>query len=312
MLQRALILLAVISFASGAAAQIKIPGVGEVRLPGLDDIFKKGPAITTSIADAKWEAEDADPIAPGDFVGLGTLERSPTGGFVLQEGAFEGRMQSYCLHAGTHGPTAGDGYLYAPVLGPLDKIVSKIAQNSYAHPEIPQTQIQTLLWGIIARAKVSSMSRDMQRIAAQLLTPKEIADLNGGALGLLTDDKIGGAFIKQPPLLRQVYEAEARLRNMLSNPASSFADLERVAVLTGEVGIGPGSRTVPAGRWSLHPDGYYVRYGPSGYSQTHIQLWVPEGSEAVGKEFDPAVQIAVPGNTSRQRLLQSGRFYRED
>ena len=28
---------------------------------------------------------------------------------------------------------------------------------------------------------------------------------------------------------------------------------------------------------------------------------------AVGKEYDPATHIAVPGNTARQRLIQSGR-----
>jgi hypothetical protein len=57
----------------------------------------------------------------------------------------------------------------------------------------------------------------------------------------------------------------------------------------------------------MHPDGYYVRYIPSGYSSTRVEIWVPQGSPAVGKEFDPAAHIAVPGNTARQRLIQSGR-----
>ena len=46
---------------------------------------------------------------------------------------------------------------------------------------------------------------------------------------------------------------------------------------------------------------------PSGYSETRVQIWVPQGSPAVGREFDPSLHIAVPGNTSRQRLIQSGR-----
>jgi hypothetical protein len=96
---------------------------------------------------------------------------------------------------------------------------------------------------------------------------------------------------------------------MLANPASSFAEMEAVAVLAGAVGVGPGSRQVPEGRWSRHPDGYYVRYLPRGYSYTITQLWVPAGSEAVGREFDAATHIAVPGNTSRQRLIQSGRVH---
>ena len=83
--------------------------------------------------------------------------------------------------------------------------------------------------------------------------------------------------------------------------------MERVAVLSGNAPMGPGSQVVPSGRWSIHPDGYYVRYIPSGYSSTRVEIWVPQGSPAVGKEFDPATHIAVPGNTSRQRLIQSGR-----
>ena len=106
-----------------------------------------------------------------------------------------------------------------------------------------------------------------------------------------------------------MFEAEAQLRQLLTNPAASFAEMERVAVLAGAVGMGPGSRAVPSGRWSLHPDGYYVRYIPQGYSYTVTQIWVPQGSPAVGKEYDPATHIAVPGNTSRQRLVQSGRAH---
>ena len=75
------------------------------------------------------------------------------------------------------------------------------------------------------------------------------------------------------------------------------------------VPMGPGSQDIPSGRWSLHPDGYYIRYVPQGYSHTVVGIWVPQGSPAVGKEYDPATHIAVPGNTSRQRLIQSGRAY---
>lgn len=133
--------------------------------------------------------------------------------------------------------------------------------------------------------------------------------MNRSALDLMSDDGIAGRFIKEPPFVRQVLEAQARLRNALANPASSFGDLERIAVLTGDnVPLGPGSRGVPMGRWSKHPDGYWIRYYPSGYPTTKVEIWVPDDSAAVGKEFDPSVNVAVPGNTSRQRLLQSGRL----
>jgi hypothetical protein len=118
---------------------------------------------------------------------------------------------------------------------------------------------------------------------------------------------MGALMNRVPGPLRQIVEAENQLRQLVTNPGASFAEMERVAVLSGAVGLGPGSRTVPSGRWSLHPDGYYVRYIPQGYSYTVTQIWVPQGSPAVGREYDPATHIAVPGNTSRQRLVQSGR-----
>ncbi len=132
--------------------------------------------------------------------------------------------------------------------------------------------------------------------------------MNRSALDLLSDDGIAGQFLKEPPFVRQVLEAQAKLRNALANPASNFGDLERIAVLTGDVPIGPGSREVPEGRWSNQPDGYMIRFYPSGYPTTKVDIFVPQGSPAVGKEFDPSMTVAVPGNTSRQRLLQSGRI----
>ncbi len=71
--------------------------------------------------------------------------------------------------------------------------------------------------------------------------------------------------------------------------------------------LGEGSQAVPEGRWSRHPDGYWVRYLPSGYSSTRLEVWVPADSPAIGREFDPSRHIAVPGNTARQRLIQSAR-----
>jgi hypothetical protein len=94
---------------------------------------------------------------------------------------------------------------------------------------------------------------------------------------------------------------------MIINPATSFVDLGRVAVLSGMVPMGEASQQVPSGRWSLHPAGYYVRYIPSGYSSTRVEVWVPQGSPAVGKEFDPATHIPVPGNTARQPLWSTSR-----
>jgi hypothetical protein len=299
----------------GTAGSAQLGGLGRQlgRLPGLpsaSNLLKGDPPITTSLSDARWAAPDHDNVTPREGVrSMMTLQRTPNGGFVLQPGYYQMQAQSYCLKAGTHGPGGGDGYLYAPTKGPAEDAVMSILRNSVNHPEISQQDIQTLLWAIIARAKFEDLSTQHKATAARLLTPRQLASLNRGALDMVPGPLMDRAMAQVPGPLRQIMEAEAQLRQMLTNPGTSFAQMERVAVLSGMAPLGEGSRTVPSGRWSLHPDGYYVRYIPSGYSSTRVEVWVPQGSPAVGKEYDPATHIAVPGNTSRQRLVQSGRSH---
>ncbi|MGK6325330.1 hypothetical protein ACMGDM_19865 [Sphingomonas sp. DT-51] len=294
---------------SAGAADAQFGGLGRlaksvgVSLPNL----QKAP-ITTSLSDAKWAVPDKDGFEPRSAKrSMMELQRTPNGGFVLQAGYFEFHDQSYCLKAGTHGPGEGDGYLYAPTKGPAEEAVRSIVRNSVQHPEIAQHDIQTLLWAIIARAKFENLSTQHKAVASRLLTPRQLASLNRNALDLLTQGPLADNL---PREVRMVMQAEEDLRRMLTSPGTSFAELERVAVLSGMAGIGEGSRETPLGRWNLHPDGYYVRYLPKSYTNTVVEIWVPDDSSAVGKEYDPATHIAVPGNTVRQRLIQSARPFR--
>ncbi|HYE58718.1 MAG TPA: hypothetical protein VD948_09440 [Rhodothermales bacterium] len=274
----------------------------------VDQLTGRDVPITTSLSDARWAVDSLDGFTPRDRVrSMLELQRTPNGGFVLQPGYYEMHTQSYCLKAGTHGPGGGDGYLFAPTEGPAEEHVMTILRNSVQHPEIEQSKIQVLLWAIIARAKFEDLAPELKATASRLLSPQQLATLNRTALDLVPGPALDAVMDRVPEALRQIVRAEAQLRQMLTDPAASFADMERVAVLAGAVGMGPDSRNVPSGRWSLHPDGYYVRYIPQGYSYTVTQIWVPQGSPSVGKEFDPATHIAVPGNTARQRLVQSGR-----
>ena len=263
--------------------------------------------ISTSLADAQWDDPSRDTFVPPlPKRELTQLQRTPNGGFVLHAGYYRFNDQSYCLHAGTHGPGGGDGYLYAPPLGAAKDAVTTIVRNSVQHPEIEQHVIQALLWAILSRAKIEDLSNEQRLAASQLLTPRQLAGLNRNVLDMLST----GPFANNLPReVRSVMQAEADLRRILTTPGTSFGELERVAVLAEMAPVGPGSLGVPAGRWSHHPDGYWIRYLPISYSNTVVEIWVPEGSPGVGKEYDPATHVAVPGNTSRQRLIQSGRPY---
>lgn len=279
-------------------------------LGGASSLLKGKPPITTSLRDAVWEDASKDGFTPRETSrSLTSLTRTTNGGFLLQPGYYSMKVQSYCLHAGTHGPGGGDGYIFAPPKGSAEDAVISVVRNSVQHPEIEQRSVQTLLWAIVARAKFEDLSSEHKAVAARLLTPKQLAMLNRGGLNMLPGPVMDRAMASMPAPVQQVMRAEAQLRQMLTSPGTSFAEMESVAVLSGMAPRGEGSRDVPSGRWSLHPDGYYVRYLPSGYSSTRVEIWVPQGNPSVGKEFDPATHIAVPGNTARQRLIQSGRAH---
>ena len=80
-------------------------------------------------------------------------------------------------------------------------------------------------------------------------------------------------------------EAEARLRYMLTKTQSSYEELERIAVLRGEPPEEEGDREIPLGRWSFHPDGFFIRYFPRGYTRMLIELYYPELMEIKKDEF---------------------------
>jgi hypothetical protein len=295
----------------GSPAPAQLGGLGRAlgraaQNAPLPNVLGGKEPISTSLPDAKWGDAGKDGFTPREPMrSLMTLQRTPNGGFVLQPGYYGFHDQSYCLHAGTHGPGGGDGYLYAPPKGSAQDAVMSIVRNSVNHPEIDQHLIQTLLWAIVARAKFEDLSTEHKAVAARLLTPRQLATLNRNALDILSGS---GLPIDMPAPLRKIAEAEANLRRALTS-GGSYGELERLAVLSGAAPMGPGSEEIPRGRWSLHPDGYYIRYLPSSYTNTVVEIWVPQGSPAVGREYDPATHIAVPGNTARQRLIQSGRPY---
>ena len=279
-----------------------------VGADAVESLYNK-PPITTSLEHARWSVDSLDNFTPREAKrSLLTLQRTPNGGFVMQPGYFEMSTQSYCLKAGTHGPGGGEGYIFAPPVGPAEEAVMTIVRNSVNHPEIHQHDVQVLLWAIIARAKFEDLDTRLKATAAQLLTPRQLATLNRNAIDMLPGPAFDRVLEKIPEPIKTIVKAEGQLRQMMQN-GLGFEDMERVAVLAGVPGIGKGSQKIPTGRWSLHPDGYYIRYIPSGYSHTVTQIWVPQGSPAVGKEYDPATHIAVPGNTARQRLIQSGRVF---
>ncbi|MBE2216903.1 MAG: hypothetical protein IAE90_01790 [Ignavibacteria bacterium] len=236
-----------------------------------EDIIKKTAApdlleeknITTSIDDAYpvsfWidDIEELrDPVEPADY-------NAPLG-----PGYYRLTIQSYCLKAGTHGPTKGSGHLIAPIKGKLDNLVTNILTRSAEHPEVAQKDIQLLLWSIIYGAKFTDLSPELQLRVKPLLTPSEITELSIGIsdvpLDILPDEvKSTAKFYKD-------------LRGKITDPGSSFEEIESMAVLPGDPPSDLLKKQVNPGNWAYIGDGFYMRMMPEGYQKSILELYRPQ------------------------------------
>ena len=115
--------------------------------------------------------------------------------------------------------------------------------------------------------------------------------------------------------LQQVLEAENKIRTAIARGTASYQALEEIAILPGSAEVD--RPEFKKGRWSLHPDGYYVRFFPNGYQQTRVQVYLPAGAGTANRGgsqaslslrttdfplIDLASIVALPANTGSQRL----------
>jgi len=283
----------------GAVALAQFP---TIKLPKIStgNPFEKDSPITTSLADAVTEIPFLDDFEPSDISPLSLLPRGPNNGFLIQNpGAYWFSAQSYCFHAGTHSPSKGKGYLYAPLKGPKSEMIRLLLQRSVSYPNIPQSKVQTLVWAILAQTKPSKMNSEINATAKLLLTKEEISTLEGSAFDEMSQDLFGRALGKLPPQTQRIFEAERQLRNAMSGNVP-YGELERIAVLTGEPLPGKDDRNVPSGRWSYNPEGYFARFFPNGYPTTQMDIYIPEN---IRVERDAQNRIIAINAAKSNRLV---------
>ena len=290
----------------GLGKKLLDKGTDMVSGGSLNKLLKQPQAISTSFKDVDKTGSKPPSFTEGQQAQpLYLLPKSPAGGYKLCEGFYEMTNKSYCLHAGTRGPSKGDGYMLAPVLGPKKDVVVRILKSAEHHANVQQRDIQVLLWAIVSRTKFADMNTDIKLTASTLLSPQELLMLEGGALGVLPANLVEKAKGQLPSGIQSVFEAENSIRRLAASGTSSYEDMEKYAILAG---LAPQpDPDVPAGIWSLHPDGYYIRYMPSGYSVTKVQIYVPKEliSTKSNLVYDGTNGIACPANVGAQRLAQT-------
>ncbi|MFB9990906.1 hypothetical protein ACFFLM_02770 [Deinococcus oregonensis] len=231
------------------------------RLPSLPALpGSPGSAVTTNLQDS---------FVVADWIGTALAGQTPlkTSSFDLAPGYSRFTVQSYCLQAGTYAPDRGEGYPLAPLKGEKAALIRSILQRSVRQPQIEQSAIQQLLWGIESGVRFTDFQPSFQVKVAPLLTPEDIAGMTvnlGSVLNFFA-----------PPEVRNVLAMYDDLRHQVTSVEANFAELERLAVLTGSAPVGPNSRNLPAGVWTAAGNGFYARALPSSYSETVLEVYRP-------------------------------------
>lgn len=218
--------------------------------------------VTTSIDDAlaiafwlKDLSEYNQPVKPEVY------------NFELGPGYYMFTVQSYCLKAGTHGPTKGSGYLLAPLKGKRSDLVYSIVERSVDHPEIQQHDIQVLLWGIIYNQKFTDYPLDFQNRVRSLLTTSEITDLSLDIKSLPYD--------AMPDDVKEIAKSYSDLRQRLTDPNITYNQLEQSTMLNGYLPDEPFSKIVQNGQWAYVGNGFYMRALPISYPTTVLEIYRP-------------------------------------
>lgn len=261
----------------GAAAQIRVPGLPQVKdlpLPNIDKFLRGGSPISTTLKDARGEVPFLDHLDV-QFGDLATL-RNSRGTFTLKPGHWAMDLQSFCFRAGTRGPqrTDGQGYLYGEIAGPDSAVFVDMLNKFSLLRDVEQRDMQVFIWALLARTKIRQMDLKMQALAARVLTPAQIVALDSGAMDVIPPNMRQRAFNSLPAEVRAVAEAENRIRDVLYRANYTYHELETIAVLAGPE---PQSgRAIPRDRWSVHPGGgYLIRFKPTGYARTRVEIAVP-------------------------------------
>ena len=264
------------------------------RTQSLDALFGKEPPLTTSIEDAKDGVPSLDGFEPEWYSPLAEMPWGQDGTLLLVPGTYVLMSEAYCLRPGTLGPQTGDGYLNTEWKGPQAEYIKRVLLRRRENQDLPQQQVQLLLWAILARADVTKLKPETQAAANRLLTSAERRELSGYTLGVVPDEVRDRVLQSVPPSVRQVLDAENRMRRLFGSAESEYADMERVAVLSGTLSAEDAAFAVPKGRWSYYPAGFFIRYFPTNYRHVRVDIYYPEKFEIRRDASGRIISVSTP------------------
>ncbi|WP_140909573.1 hypothetical protein [Cognatiluteimonas lumbrici] len=257
-------ILFVLALAAVAACPLQAQGRLALPVPLAGD----KDTITTSI-------DDALPVAT-HLEGIDGLTPLPLpASFEFGPGYYRGDVRSYCLHAGTYGPTSGDGYLVAPLKGSHADIISGILARSAQHPEIERSVVQRLVWAVESGTSWNDYDAAFRQRVRPLLTEQDIRRLGTDPVRREVAGKLRAGLGRLiPGRAKEVLAEASEWQRRLTSPDLPFEELERAGVLNGDVPWGKGSRKdVGPGNWAYVGNGFYLRTFPKGYTRTTLEIF---------------------------------------
>ena len=265
MLKRLRIILITSLFLSNFATAQDLDGLFNKVKKGAKSISKSltwepGKAVSTSLKDTLtgfyWMNEQLNNRTPDTI-----------SSFSLKPGYYKTTLRSYCLHAGTYGPSKGSGYQLANFEGTQKKLIISILEKSAENPKISQSDVQTLIWGIEAGNKFTSYPADFQARVKPLLSLKDIALMEINVKDIVESNL--------PSEVQSLMNTYASLRQEMQSAQMSFDKLEDLAVKVGAPPLGVGSISIDEGKWSYLNSGYYIKVDPQSYSTSDVSLYRP-------------------------------------
>lgn len=298
-LQSTLVLLSIACSSSQVSQELS-----SIPDPLSPQLLTRDGGISTSLGDSFPTKTFPADSTPKQFADLRREPVSPTGVIALTTpGAYQMLVESYCMHVGSKAPrgAADETYLAAPLKGRLADVFRTLIEGRRAHREIPQTDVQLLIWGLLLNEKVSALGSGPRNAALRLLSPRQLAETDAvPRVAEFAEGALGAEISKLPPEAQQLLQAERRVRTLLESGTATYEEIARVAAPSGTAA--PTTKTPGHGDWSETGNGVYIRYVPQNYSRTLVQIYMPHpplSGEAVFRQaslkFSPTTTpLAAP------------------
>ncbi len=212
-------------------------------------------------------------------------------------------LESFCVFGKSPRPVKGDGFRISEINGPAKNYLPFILEN-YSQKEIPQYEMQRLIWGLLSGLKFDQLS-DRDKSILKLFYPDAEARFGNQAI-IDVATRVFDEFI--PDSIKSQVDYVRDLKSDFLKYQDNFQELESIMAPI------ESRSPIPLG-WIKTEAGYYIKLTNEGsYTNISVEIYVPDDF-AVKEDrspqslkqlvFAPWKYVALPG--SGQRLAMSSK-----